>query len=70
MRRRHLAISHVDTERTAVEVLSVEHGDSVLSSGLVGELTEAESLRAASLTVDHETAISSIIIYLQDKRAL
>ncbi|KAF8368766.1 hypothetical protein PRIPAC_86595 [Pristionchus pacificus] len=50
------AVGHVDTEGTAVEIGSIELRDGILSGLFVSELAESESLRTASLAVDHQTA--------------
>lgn len=52
----HLAIGHIHSQRSSVEIRSVELGDGVLCALLVGELAEAEALRTTRLAIDDDTA--------------
>ena len=54
-RVKRLTVGEVDTQSAAVEVDSIELLDGVVGRSLVSELAEAESLRAAGLTVVDET---------------
>ena len=55
-----LAVGGVHSQSTAVEVNAIQGLDCVVHAVLIGELAEAESLRAASLTVVHQTDVGHL----------